>query len=154
MLFFRRYLNWCHWHQPELVYISPPRLLLFLVLMVLRIRIYTTLRVSNSRIIRGRMLHISVLQYWQILSTLIVPEPLNPSTLDTSLESLRKFLILYSISGQLRGTRKLNILLRNFVFVTSMSGKMRSSLPMGTWFKRPWVNTAALLTQISGNTLI
>ena len=68
-------------------------------------------------------------------SALIFTEPLNLSTLATSLVYLMILIIIDSISGKLINIRRLRILLGSLVFVTSMSCKLRSSLPMVPLFK-------------------
>ena len=77
-----------------------------------------------------------------------------PSTSDISLTCLVILLILDSISGEIINIRRLNSLLRNFIFVTSISYNLRSSLPIGPMLERLWVNTVTLLPQSGGNPLI
>ena len=100
------------------------------------------------------MSNIDVLKYWYILRALIVPDPLSPSNLDTSLTSLKILMILDSISGKLIIKRKLRGLLRNLLYVARMPCNLRISLPIGPLFKRLYMNTAALLTQSGGNPMI
>ena len=72
-------------------------------------------------------------------------EILNSSIFDISLTYVRILLILDSISGQLINIRRVNSLLRNFIFVTRLSCDLRSSLHIGYLLKRIWVNNISLL---------
>ena len=91
---------------------------------------------------------------WYMLRALKLTESIIPSNLDISPAYLRILLILDSISGQLRSTRRLWSLLRIFVCATYMSCNLMRSLPMGPLFKRLCANTTTLLTPNSGNPLI
>ena len=95
-ILFIRYWHWCHWQKtyqrsmlPTLLHLSPITKMIWTRLLIIW-------RVSNSRVIPGIKLYISVLQYWLKLNTLIFPGNSSLATLVTSISYLRILLIKIS----------------------------------------------------------
>ena len=131
MILFRNDLKWCFWQQTESSYMLPPWKHYTLTQIIFRITLMIW-RLSNSRYIQGRILYISVLK------------PIIMITSSKPITSFRIILILYFVAGKFRSTRRLRILLINFLCMTRIVYKLGSLFATSTLWNRLCMNTRTL----------
>ena len=151
MLLFIRYWQWYSWKQLDPGSILLPFQLFSVTQITLCVRLLKLCRISKPRSIWRRTLQMYVIQYWYILSALIVIENLGLKTSDISLAYLIIYPIIGSVSGLFINTRSLLILLGTFVYVARISCNPRRSLLVSFLFKRIRVNNIIFFNQNSGN---